>query len=82
MTRVWLIRHGEPEEQAQGRCYGSLDVGLSETGRAQMTQVGEFLKDEPIAAIYCSPRSRAVESAEEVSTRVSTRHARMTVLKK
>jgi alpha-ribazole phosphatase len=63
MTRVWLIRHGEPAEEARQRCYGSLDVGLSETGRAQIAAVWEFLKDEKVEAIYCSPRLRAFESA-------------------
>jgi alpha-ribazole phosphatase len=63
MTRFWLIRHGEPAEEARHRCYGSLDVGLSEKGRAQMQQVAEYLKPESIAAIYTSPRSRAQESA-------------------
>jgi alpha-ribazole phosphatase len=63
MTRFWLIRHGEPAEEARHRCYGSLDVGLSETGCTQMAQVGEYLKGEPIAAIYTSPRTRALESA-------------------
>jgi alpha-ribazole phosphatase len=63
MTRLWLIRHGEPIEEARRRCYGSLDAGLSETGRVQMAQVAEYLKLEPIAAIYTSPRSRAFESA-------------------
>ncbi len=63
MTRLWLIRHGEPAEEARHRCYGSLDIGLSETGRAQMAQVAEYLKTEPVAAIYTSSRSRALESA-------------------
>ena len=63
MTRFWLIRHGEPSEEARHRCYGSLDVGLSETGRTQMALVAEYLKSEPVGAIYASPRSRALESA-------------------
>jgi alpha-ribazole phosphatase len=64
MTRFWLIRHGEPAEQARQRCYGSLDVGLSGTGRAQMARVAEYLRAEPVAAIYTSPRSRAIEGAQ------------------
>ena len=63
MTRLWLIRHGEPVEESRHRCYGSLDVGLSDTGRAQMAEVAEYLKAEPIAAIYTSPQSRALERA-------------------
>ena len=64
MTRFWLIRHGEPKQEARHRCYGSLDFGLSETGRAQMERTAEYLKPESIAAVYCSPLSRAMESAE------------------
>lgn len=64
MTRFWLIRHGEPDGDARHRCYGSLDIGLSETGRAQMRQVAGYLNAKNIAAIYASPRSRALESAK------------------
>jgi alpha-ribazole phosphatase len=63
MTRVWLIRHGEPAEEARNRCYGSLDVVLSEKGRKEFAQVAGHLKSEPITAIYTSPRARAKESA-------------------
>jgi alpha-ribazole phosphatase len=67
ITRFWLIRHGEPVEESRGRCYGSLDVGLSTNGHTQMARVAELLKDEPIAAIYSSPRLRAVESARTLA---------------
>ena len=68
MTRVWLIRHGEPlEAETSQRCYGSLDTGLSEKGRAQMRCVAEYLKDESISAIYTSPLSRALESARLIA---------------
>jgi hypothetical protein len=63
MTRFWLIRHGEPAEEARHRCYGSLDVGLSEKGRTQMAETAQYLKTEPVAAIYTSPSSRALDSA-------------------
>jgi len=71
MTRFWLVRHGEPAEEARHRCYGSLDVGLSQTGRAQMAQVAVYLKGEPFAAIYASPRSRALESARIIGAAAS-----------
>jgi alpha-ribazole phosphatase len=63
MTRLWLVRHGEPAEETRHRCYGSLDVGLSGKGRAQMAQVAQYLESESVAAIYSSPRARALESA-------------------
>ena len=61
-TRVWLIRHGQPAE-VEGRCYGALDVGLSDAGRDQMERVAVHLKMEKLDAIFTSPRSRARESA-------------------
>ena len=63
MTRVWLIRHGEPEEKSRNLCYGSLNLGLSASGRSQIATVAEYLKNEPISSIYSSPRARALESA-------------------
>jgi len=63
MTRFWLLRHGEPAAEARQRCYGSLDVGLSDAGRRQMARVAGHLRHQPIAVIYSSPRSRAIESA-------------------
>lgn len=63
-TRIWLIRHGEPAEEARQRCYGSLDVGLSDTGRSQIARVAEHLAAEPLSIIYASPLSRTRESAQ------------------
>jgi len=62
-TNIWIIRHGEPETGAQGRCYGRLDVGLSLEGRKQLERVADNLRSEPLAAIYTSPLRRTVESA-------------------
>jgi alpha-ribazole phosphatase len=68
--RVWLIRHGEPAGEVRSRCYGSLDVGLSERGRKQMEEAAEYLKSEPIARIYSSPRSRARQGAQILASAV------------
>ncbi len=67
--RLVLIRHGEPEASAKGRCYGKLDVGLSERGRRQMVRVSEALRASAttVDAVYTSPRRRARESAEILS---------------
>ena len=63
VSRLWLIRHGEPAAEARQRCYGDLDIGLSDKGREQMARVAASVHAEPFAAIYASPRSRALESA-------------------
>lgn len=67
VTRLWLIRHGEPEAEVRGRCYGRLDVGLSAEGRRQLEHVARRLASEPLAAIYASPRQRTRVSAEIVA---------------
>ncbi len=61
--RLVLVRHGEPEDAAHGRCYGKLDIGLSERGREQITETARWLENTLVAAIYTSPRRRARESA-------------------
>jgi alpha-ribazole phosphatase/probable phosphoglycerate mutase len=70
-TRFWLIRHGETEEWTRGRCYGSLDVGLSPNGRLQIARVAQTLKREPIAVVFSSPLHRALESACAIATECS-----------
>jgi alpha-ribazole phosphatase len=63
MTRVLLIRHAEPDEDARGRCYGRLDVGLSPTGLASAERLAESLRAVELDAVYVSPRLRAVQTA-------------------
>jgi broad specificity phosphatase PhoE len=67
-TRLLLIRHAEPQDDAHGRVYGSLDVGLSSRGRERARRLGSAL--EPVEAVYSSPRRRALETAEQLSASV------------
>ena len=67
MTRLILIRHCEPEEDARGRIYGTLDVGLSARGRAQAGELVDRLDGVPVDAIRTSPRRRARETAEPLA---------------
>jgi alpha-ribazole phosphatase len=63
-TKLVLVRHAEPEASAIGRCYGKLDVALSDEGRAQALRLAAWLQALPIDAVYASPRRRTVETAE------------------
>jgi alpha-ribazole phosphatase len=65
--RLVLVRHAEAEASARGRCYGSLDVGLSATGRFQCSSLARMLAPEPVAAVVSSPRVRAVETAVAIA---------------
>jgi broad specificity phosphatase PhoE len=44
LRKLILIRHGETDGQSSVRFYGSTDVDLSETGRAQMRRAGAALR--------------------------------------
>jgi len=61
--RVALVRHGEVDESVRGRCCGSLDPPLSDAGRRQMQRTSGLLQHLSAAAIYASPRRRALDSA-------------------
>jgi alpha-ribazole phosphatase len=67
-TRLLLVRHAEPDESLQGRCYGSLDVPLSAAGLRRAAALGELMRDHDVAAVYTSPLQRAFETARAVAT--------------
>jgi alpha-ribazole phosphatase len=62
-TRLILMRHGEPEEQIRGRCYGNLDVNLSQCGERQVLGKVDLLRSLAPKIIYTSPAKRASASA-------------------
>jgi alpha-ribazole phosphatase len=67
--RLLLVRHAEAEQSAWGRCYGSLDVGLSTGGHAQAEVLASVLEPEPVEAVVSSPRRRAVDTATPIAHR-------------
>lgn len=62
-TRLFLIRHGEVESAWQGRIYGSLDVPLSERGRAEGSSVARVLAGTDIEAVVSSGLARTEHMA-------------------
>jgi alpha-ribazole phosphatase len=69
-TRVILVRHTEPDEVVTGRCYGSLDVPLSDRGHAHAAELAHELQRETIDVVLSSPRLRATATADAIATRV------------
>ncbi len=65
-TRVLLIRHGATVVSSRDPFAGSIDVDLSDEGRAQAAQLAKRLQAEPLEALYCSPMGRTVETASIV----------------
>ena len=61
---VWhLVRHGETEWNRTRRIQGQTDIGLNQSGKHQITQLGERLATLEFSAIYASDLSRTTESA-------------------
>ncbi len=67
ITRLYLIRHGATTLSAEDRFSGGTDVDLSEEGRWQAGCLAKRLADDRIAAVYCSPMRRTVETATIIS---------------
>jgi broad specificity phosphatase PhoE len=68
-ARLILVRHAEPHEEVRDRIYGRLDPELSERGRGHAVAIAAALAEEPIAAVYTSPRLRARATAAPLAAR-------------
>ena len=67
MPRVFLLRHGETEWSRSGQHTGRSDIPLTDRGRllAKATGgVGRYLLGDSPFAVWCSPRTRARDTAE------------------
>ncbi|HEX6446763.1 MAG TPA: histidine phosphatase family protein [Streptosporangiales bacterium] len=67
MTELVLVRHGETVWHAENRYAGSSDVSLTDEGVAQAARLGEWARTAGLTALWCSPASRAMRTAEPVS---------------
>jgi probable phosphoglycerate mutase len=59
-----MVRHGATQSSAEDRFSGSVNIQISEQGAFQAGRLAERLADDSIAAVYCSPLLRAVQTAE------------------
>jgi alpha-ribazole phosphatase len=68
VTTLYLIRHGATEGHEEKRYKGSIDVPLSERGIGQIRKASKFIEavlgSSRLSAVYSSPLSRALKSAE------------------
>jgi broad specificity phosphatase PhoE len=62
-ARLYLVRHGATALTAEDRFSGAIGVDLSDEGRRQCRLLAERLADDGVAAVYCSPLSRTMETA-------------------
>jgi broad specificity phosphatase PhoE len=67
ISRVYLVRHGQTAWNVGEIFRGRADIPLDETGRQEVHLAGEALKNETLHAIYSSPLSRSMETAENIA---------------
>ena len=67
MSRVFLVRHGQTAWNVGEIFRGRADIPLDETGKYEVHLAGETLKDEALHAVYSSPLSRSMETAENIA---------------
>lgn len=65
MKKVYLIRHGESEDNANGNVISGIsNVALSDNGRDQCQKLREIFNFESLSDVFSSPLPRAIESAK------------------
>jgi len=64
MKKLYFIRHGLSETNAQGLFAGTTNTPLTDEGRQQAKKAGKAAKDLGIDLIVSSSLSRALETAE------------------
>jgi broad specificity phosphatase PhoE len=70
MEKIYLVRHGQSEDNADGILGGRRDAGLTELGRRQAEHIAQELVGREIDVIYSSPLKRAYETARIIAERL------------
>jgi broad specificity phosphatase PhoE len=63
VAELVLIRHGETAWSRIGQHTGITDIPLTDCGTDQARRIGQDLDDRRFAAVWCSPRQRARDTA-------------------
>jgi len=66
-AKVYVVRHGQTAWNLEEVFRGRMDIPLDETGKKEVHLAGEAIKDETLHAIYSSPLSRSIETAENIA---------------
>ena len=64
---IYVVRHGQTEENLKGTYYGALDCGLTELGVNQAKALGEKLKNIKFDKVYCSDLKRAGDTLKHIN---------------
>ncbi len=69
---IYWVRHGESESNLRREfATWRIDLSLTDKGRLQAAQTGDYLQDMQIDEIFCSPLRRAKETAAIIGRALS-----------
>lgn len=63
---IYLLRHGQTEENRKGSYYGNLDISLNTIGISQGEKAKAFFNDIKLNRVYVSDKKRTLEMAKLV----------------
>ena len=66
MIRVWMVRHGETQWNAEHRFQGISDIELIDRGREQAKELAVRIGERRFDSVWSSDLVRAVETARIV----------------
>ncbi len=66
MLEIILIRHGETDNNKNGRFTGSTDVSINSKGAGQAGRLALLLRDDSISSVYTSDLKRCIETAKYI----------------
>jgi probable phosphoglycerate mutase len=69
--QFYFVRHGETEFNNRGIVSGDQDVPLSSAGIAQSLAAAEIVADLNIASAFCSPLTRALDTARNILSKTT-----------
>lgn len=64
--KVYLIRHGETEENLKKTYYGDMDCGITDVGIKQAQKLNGVLKNIKFDKVFCSEKLRAKQTLQEI----------------
>ncbi len=67
VTRLYIVRHCQSSGNIDGRFQGRFDADVSPAGEQQLELLSLRFRNERLDAIYTSPLTRAVKTAEAVN---------------
>jgi broad specificity phosphatase PhoE len=69
-VKIYFVRHGQSEANVAGIVAGDEDPKLTEAGINQARKTGQELVGKGISQIFCSPLTRAQQTAETIALEI------------